>query len=181
MLHKYLQKIKSVATLNVYTYILFVFKFNGSLRMELEKEIQQEKFQNEYQKLLVNILFTHGWLTSLYAKHLKPYGISAQQYNILRILRGQHPNPATINLLRERMLDKMSNASRLVEKLRLKGLVERRECPMDRRAVDVIITQKGLDLLKTLDNVIRTMEDKLKTITEVEAKEVNRILDKLRG
>jgi len=149
--------------------------------MELEKEIQQKQFQNEYQKLMVNIFYTNGWLTSLHAKFLKPYGISAQQYNLLRILRGQHPNPATINLLKERMLDKMSNASRLVEKLRLKGLAERHECPMDRRAVDVIITQKGLDLLKALDNVTQSMEEKLKAITEAEANEANRILDKLRG
>ncbi len=149
--------------------------------VELEKEIRQKKFQNEHQKLMVNVLYTNGWLTSLYAKHLKPYGISAQQYNLLRILRGQHPNPATINLLKERMLDKMSNASRLVEKLRLKGLVERHECPVDRRAVDVIITQKGLDLLKKLDNITQKMEEKLNIITEAEAKEVNRILDKLRG
>src|SRR5687768_15575147 len=111
--------------------------------MELEKEIQQSKFQNEYQKLLLNIIFTASWLNLRNTQRLKPYGISPQQYNILRILRGQYPKSATVTLLTERMLDKSSNASRLVEKLRMKQLLDRCEGPEDRRAVNVRITDKG--------------------------------------
>ena len=149
--------------------------------MEIGKEIKQGKFKNEHQKMLINILFTSGWLSSKHAANLKPYGISTQQFNILRILRGQHPKPATVNLLIDRMLDKNSNASRLVEKLRLKKLVERATCPEDRRAVNVIITQKGLDLLTELDKSEEEYITALHTITEEEAAQINLLLDKLRG
>src|SRR4030067_3175061 len=119
--------------------------------MKLEEEIKQKKFRNEYHKLAVNIFYTHGWLINHHASFLKKRGITAAQYNILRILRGQYPNPATVKLLKERMLDKMSDASRLVEKLRSKGLVDRKINDKSRRNVDVLITQKGLDLLAEID------------------------------
>jgi DNA-binding MarR family transcriptional regulator len=112
--------------------------------MKLEKEIQQNKFQNEFQKLYLNIIYTASWLNLKNTQRLKPYGISPQQYNILRILRGQYPNSATVTLLTERMLDKNSNASRLVEKLKQKQLVDRCECPEDRRAVNVKLQTKDL-------------------------------------
>jgi DNA-binding MarR family transcriptional regulator len=149
--------------------------------MEIGKEIKQAKFKNEYQKMLINILFTSGWLGAKHASTLKPYGISTQQFNLLRILRGQHPKPASVNLLIDRMLDKNSNASRLVEKLRLKKLVERTVCPEDRRAVNVIITQKGLDLLAELDKQDEIFLKDLKNISEKEAEHINLLLDKLRG
>ncbi len=149
--------------------------------MEIGKEIKQSKFKNEYQKVLINILFTSGWLSSKHNSNLKPFGISSQQYNLLRILRGQYPNPATVNLLIDRMLDKNSNASRLVEKLRLKKLVERAICPEDRRAVNVIITQKGLDLLEELDKEELSLLKDMKNISEKEAAIINQLLDKMRG
>lgn len=150
--------------------------------MEIGKEIKQSKFRNEYHKMVVNILFTSSWLNSLHTAGLKPYGISTQQYNLLRILRGQHPKPATVNLLIDRMLDKSSNASRLVEKLRLKKLVERAVCPEDRRAVNVVITQKGLDLLQELDKLEqRLSKDFGMVLSEKEAQQLNALLDKLRG
>jgi DNA-binding MarR family transcriptional regulator len=149
--------------------------------MELEKEIHQSKFEHEYQKLMLNVIFTSNWLTLKHTQRLKPYGISPQQFNILRILRGQYPNSATVTLLTERMLDKSSNASRLVEKLRLKGLVDRCVCPEDRRAVNVKITQKGLDLLKTLDGQSDSMHRDLQQLSEEEARLVNQLLDRIRG
>ncbi|MDO9185652.1 MAG: MarR family transcriptional regulator [Bacteroidia bacterium] len=150
--------------------------------MKIGNEIKQTKFKSEYQKMLINILFTSGWLTSKHASQLKPYGISSQQYNILRILRGQHPKPATVNLLIDRMLDKNSNASRLVEKLRLKKLVERAICPDDRRAVNVAITKKGLDLLIELDKLEECfINEELKKLSEEEAEQINLLLDKLRS
>jgi DNA-binding MarR family transcriptional regulator len=149
--------------------------------MKLEKEIQQSKFQNEFQKLYLNIIYTASWLNLKNTQRLKPYGISPQQYNILRILRGQYPNSATVTLLTERMLDKNSNASRLVEKLKQKQLVDRCECPEDRRAVNVRITDKGLELLAKLDNTDESIRNDLSTISAEDANLVNSILDKLRG
>jgi DNA-binding MarR family transcriptional regulator len=149
---------------------------------ELEEEIKQKKFTSAQHKAVINIIYTAGWLSSVNAKLMKPYAISPEQYNVLRILRGQHPSPASVGLVQERMLDKSSNASRLIDKLKLKGLVERHECPRDRRQVDVIITGKGLDLLKEMDKTLSApMQDLFKTISEKDANELNRILDKLRG
>ena len=90
--------------------------------MKLEEEIKQATFKNEFHKSIINIVYTSGWLSTILTQRLKPYDISIQQFNILRILRGQHPKPATVLLIQERMLDKMSNASRLVEKLRIKNM-----------------------------------------------------------
>lgn len=148
--------------------------------MEIGKEIKQTKFKNEHQKMLINILFTSSWISSKHTCNLKPYGISTQQYNILRILRGQYPKAATVNLLIDRMLDKNSNASRLVEKLRIKKLAERAVCPDDRRAVNVIITKKGLDLLIELDKCEEKCIKELKILSAKEAKQLNILLDKLR-
>lgn len=149
--------------------------------MELEKEIKQKKFANEHHKMVVNIIYTANWIGYRQSKFMKAYGISPQQYNILRILKGQLPNAASVNLLIDRMLDKMSNASRLVEKLKQKGLVERKVCEKDRRQVDVVITKKGLKLLEDMNEEFEKQEEDLRTITKEEAAELNRILDKLRG
>jgi DNA-binding MarR family transcriptional regulator len=149
--------------------------------MKLEEEINQKKFRNEYHKLAVNILYTHGWLVNHHAEHLKKSGITGAQFNILRILRGQHPNPASINLLKERMLDKMSDASRLVERLLQKNLVDRKICPGDRRRVEVIITERGLNLLKELDQKDDEFDVLFKNLDENEVKAANDLLDKMRG
>ena len=149
--------------------------------MRLEDEIKQSKFKSEYHKLGVNILYTANWLALHHTKQCKEYDITPEQFNILRILRGQHPKPATVNLLIDRMLDKNSNASRLVEKLRVKKLVERATCPEDRRAVNVVITQKGLDLLAEIDKTETSYLKELKNLTEKEAEQINFLLDKLRG
>ncbi len=149
--------------------------------MKLEKEISQKQFRNEYQKAVVNIVYSFNWLYSRQVSLLKPFDITLQQFNILRILRGQYPKPATIKLIKERMLDKMSDASRLVEKLRVKGLAERTICVNDRRNVDVLITEKGLALLKEADVAAEKMEDLLSPLNVDEAKQLNDLLDKMRG
>lgn len=148
--------------------------------MKLEDEIKQSKFRNEFHKLAVNILYTHGWLNSRQSKLFHEYDITSQQYNILRILRGQYPNPATVALLRERMLDKMSDTSRLVERLKDKGLIARKICDEDRRRVDVIITNKGLSLLDKMDEVVGEFEKVFANLTKSEAKTLNSLLDKMR-
>lgn len=149
--------------------------------MLLEEEIKQKKFKNEFQKLAVNIFFTHGWLVSKHADVMKKFSITTSQYNILRILRGQHPNSAPISLLKERMLDKMSDASRLVERLRNKGLLSRKICKEDRRRVNVLITKKGLSLLAKLDEYDKESDSYLSNVSNLEAVELNRLLDKMRG
>lgn len=149
--------------------------------MKIEDEIKQKAFKSEFQKAIINILFTSGWLEHKQTQFFKKWGISPQQYNVLRILRGQNGNPITVASIQERMMDKMSNASRLVEKLKQKNLIERKECKTDRRQVDVIISKKGLELLNDIDNNIHEIEKPIKNISKEEAIELNRILDKLRS
>ncbi len=149
--------------------------------MELEKAIKQSCFTSEYQKVVVNITYTAGWLSGVTGRFLKSFGLTNQQFNVLRILRGQHPNPATLGCITGRMLDQASNATRLVEKLRQKGLVTRDLNLANRRQVDICITEKGLDLLAGLDTLIHENERQFHHLSEPEARELNRLLDKLRS
>ena len=126
------------------------------------------------------MLYTANWLEQEQSNLFKPFGVTLPQYNVLRILRGQHPKPATVSLLIERMLDKTSNASRIVDKLEAKGLVTRKQCPNDRRTVDVLITDKGLALLKEIDVLDDNTRTGIHNLTEEETREFNRLLDKIR-
>lgn len=149
--------------------------------MELEEEIKQKKFGNEHEKMAVNILFTASWLDSANLKRFKPHGITPQQYNVLRILRGSHPKKLMLFDIASRMIDKNSNATRLVEKLRLSGLVTREQCPENRRQVDIAITAKGMELLSDIDKDAENWHQLLKSLTHTECKQLNMLLDKLRG
>ncbi len=147
----------------------------------IESEVKQEKFQSEFQKAAVNILFTGSWLYNINAAFLKEFDITPEQFNVLRILRGSHPRPMMLADITCRMIDKNSNATRLVEKLRLKGLVKREICKNNRRQVDISITDKGLSLLTKIDRASDAWLSVLKNLTKTEAQELNRLLDKLRG
>ncbi len=147
--------------------------------MRIEDEIKQKHFQSDMQRALVNLHFTYLHLNRLHGERLRPFSISSQQFNILRILRGQYPNPASIKLLTERMLDKMSNASRLVDKLLAKDLVKRTSCSEDRRRVDVVITDKGLDLIEKASSVVEGGLSDFK-LTDEEAVQLSNLLDKMR-
>ncbi|MAC95892.1 MAG: MarR family transcriptional regulator [Flavobacteriales bacterium] len=149
--------------------------------MRLEDEIKQQKFESEIQKLMINQLFTGKWVNDLISKYLKPHGLTTQQYNVLRILRGQHPKSISVNSIAVRMIDKMSNVSRLIDKLKDKGHVNRNINPDDRRQVDIEITDSGLKLLEELDEVQKQIKSHFNTLTEKEAKQLNDLLDKLRG
>jgi DNA-binding MarR family transcriptional regulator len=149
--------------------------------MKIEEEIRQRTFKNEYHRLLINLIYTANGLNLKGTCRLRAYGITMEQFNVLRILRGQYPGPSTVNLVAERMLDKNSNASRLIEKLRLKGLVERTTCPEDRRAVNIIITGEGLVLLEKTDKEEEKWLSELKSLDEQEARQLNYLLDKLRN
>lgn len=149
--------------------------------MSLEKDIKQKEFKNEYQKSVVNLLYTYNDLVANISAIFKEFDITRQQYNVLRILRGQHPRPANINVIKERMLDKMSDASRIVERLRIKGLLKREQCKEDKRAVEVVVTDKGLELLDQLDPKVIVFESQYIQLTTDECKTLNNLLDKLRG
>ena len=148
--------------------------------MGLEQDIKQEKFATEHEKAVVNILFTGSWLYSVNLTRLKPHGITPEQFNVLRILRGSAPKPMMLAEITSRMIDRNSNATRLVEKLRQKGFLKREICENNRRQVDIYITDKGLNVLKKIDQESEAWIATLKTISKAEAQELNRILDKLR-
>jgi DNA-binding MarR family transcriptional regulator len=148
--------------------------------MKLEDEIKQKSFSSPYLRMVVNVMFTGNWLQKALSCQLKQYGVSLQQHNVLMILRGQHPNPATLGLIQERMLDRDSNATRLVDKLLEKGLVTRCQCPGNRRKVDILITEKGLDLLKQTDGTLSDIEEKYSHITPAEATQIGEWMDKIR-
>ncbi|MVN77111.1 MarR family transcriptional regulator [Hymenobacter sp. HMF4947] len=151
--------------------------------MRLEDEIKQPTFQSDAQKAYLNVVYTAGWLSLRQATAFKPYGLTLPQFNVLRILRGQHPKPATVALLIERMLDKTSNASRIVDKLEEKKLVTRTICPANRRAVDICITESGLRLLRQMedDNVVGPVGHGTDKLSEAELRQLNQLLDKMRG
>lgn len=151
--------------------------------MRIEDAIKQTKpFSSEFQKAIVNLVYTASWWNQVATRMLRPFGISQEQYNILRILRGMTGCPATIKTLTERMLDNNSNASRLVEKLKQKGLVDRLECPVDRRRVDITITEKGLKLLDETQSLMEgSVRKNFENLSEEEARQLNELLDKMRG
>jgi len=149
--------------------------------MGIAEDIKQPKFKSEFQKAIINIFYTANWLGERHHKFFKKFGITAAQFNVLRILRGQHPQPSTINLIIDRMLDRMSNASRIVDKLEDKELVLRKQCPNDRRAVDVIISEKGLELLAVIDNEMEGYEGDFCNLSDEEAAQLNDLLDKFRA
>lgn len=148
--------------------------------MKIEDEIKQSAFKDDYQKAYINLVFTAGWLQLRQSALFKEFGLTLPQFNILRILRGQHPKPATVNMLIERMLDKTSNASRIVDKLEAKQLVTRKVCPSNRRAVDIRIADSGLELLQRIDAVMATQGTGLQNLTAEEAAQLSDLLDKIR-
>lgn len=149
--------------------------------MSLESEIKQTKpFRSDKEKALVNIIYTNNWLQLIQNKWMKKHGISIEQYNVLRILNGQKGKPITINEIIDRMLDKMSNASRLVDKLYVKGYVSRQQKPENRRACDVLLSEKGKTFLDKVTVSIQKMDESIGDLTEEEYKTLNHLLDKLR-
>lgn len=149
--------------------------------MQIGEEIQSDKFEDNYHKAVINITYTYGWLSNSFRCRFEKHNLTQQQFNVLRILRGQYPNPATINMIKERMLDKMSDASRIVDRLIQKGLVSRCTNNKDRRAVDIQISQAGLEVLSKMDEEFKTRDLLKNNLTEEEAGKLSDLLDKLRG
>lgn len=149
--------------------------------MKIEDELRVKKFSSEWQRATVNILFTASWLTLILEKRASKKNITLQQFNALRILRGQYPDPCTNNLLRSRVIGNMPDVSRLVDRLVKKELVSRTKGEQDKRSVDLLITQKGLNLLQEIEDDMMLTDFLPHRITVQEAIQLSDILDKLRG
>jgi DNA-binding MarR family transcriptional regulator len=148
--------------------------------MGIDKDIQQARFRNVYQKAGINLIYTLGWMKDKTKCIFDEEDITSQQFNILRILRGSFPQPLSTLQIRERMLEKMSDTSRIVDRLIAKGLVKKVTCKADRRLVDVIITDKGKKLLERLDAKQDEIDNVLSNLTEKEATLLSDLLDKIR-
>lgn len=149
--------------------------------MGIEQDIQQSQFRNSFQKAAINLLYTSGWLRDRMKVLFDKEDITAQQFNILRILRGSFPTPLSTLQIRDRMLEKMSDTSRLVDRLVVKGLVRKITAETDRRLVDVLITEKGKKLLSRIDAQQTEMDAILNNLTEKEAEQLSELLDKMRS
>jgi DNA-binding MarR family transcriptional regulator len=147
--------------------------------MKIEEEIRQSKFRNTHHKAMINLIFTSNWLTTKQSEQLKPHGITGQQFNILRILKGQHPQSISATSIKTRMLDKNSDISRLLDRMESKGLIEKKISANDKRAFDVTISTYGLSLLGEVDKVARD-SDAFLGLTETEAAQLSDLLDKCR-
>lgn len=147
--------------------------------MSIDKDIKQGRFKSEYQKAIVNLIFTYNWTTEQLKQILENGGLTLQQFNILRILRGSEVPLSTLQI-RERMLDKMSDTSRIVDRLVIKGMVKKMICKTDKRLVDITITSKGQNVLLKIDAHEDKMENILKALSVNEAKTFNKLLDKIR-
>ena len=149
--------------------------------MQLEERIKQNRpFRNQGERLAVNILYTANWLLERFKGHLDIFDITQQQYNVLRILRGQHPNAISTSDIKERMIDKAPDTSRIVDRLITKGLVEKAVCGSDKRRVDVCITKKGMKLLQDIDADEMRIENFTKQLSKKECETLNELLDKLK-
>ena len=147
----------------------------------IEDEIKQTKFRSEGQKLIINLIYTYNQISGQMSMMLQPHGLTMQQYNILRILKGQFPNPSTNNLVKDRMLDRNSDVTRLIDRMIRNGLVTRTSCEKDRRRVDILITQQGLDVLDAIQAQETDLDIVAQRLPEEQQRAMNGMLDDLRG
>jgi len=148
------------------------------LVMKIEDEIKQPKFKSPHQKAVINLIYTANWLHTCQQEFFKPFGITYQQFNILRILRGQLPKNISASEIKQRMLDKNSDVSRLLDRLIAKKLVDKKTCPNDKRAADISITKQGLLLLNEIGDL---RDERAINLTNEEAQQLSELLDKCRG
>jgi len=149
--------------------------------MTLDEQLLKGTFQSDHHKTRVNILYSGYWLTQRMTELLKPYGISLQQLNVLRILRGQNTQPISKLEIKERMIIGNADASRLVDKLCAKGLISKKPCPHDGRKIQVFIGENGLNLLENIDAGMAIIDDVTDNLNEKELKVLNQLLNKLRA
>ena len=148
--------------------------------MKIEDEIKQQKFRNQLQKAVINLIYTASWMQGRQQDTFKPFNITSQQFNILRILRGQHPNSISATEIKSRMLDKNSDVSRLLDRLLAKKVITKKTCPNDKRAADINLTEEGIELLKAIDKKQQQI-DGILILSEEEAEQLSNLLDRCRG
>ena len=148
--------------------------------MTIEKQIKQKQFKNKTEKAIVNIAFTHSYFSSKVNGVLKTHSVSSQQFNVLRIIKGQHPGPVSIGDITSRMIDKMSNTSRLIHRLEKKDLVQKVNNPFDGRQINVFLTLRGTQILEKLNVLVNNVVNDHSHLCKEELIELNRLLDKIR-
>lgn len=146
---------------------------------KIEEEIQQQKFVSNHQKAVINLIYTSNWIQNKQQEFFKEFGLTGQQFNILRILKGQFPKSISGTEIKSRMLDRNSDVSRLLDRLASKKLISRRTCPNDKRASDILITEQGIALLKQISKTQK--QDRVLSLTDSEAAALSDLLDKARG
>lgn len=149
--------------------------------MKLEEAIKTKKFKSPQLQVVLEILFTAGYIDRDNNENLKPFDISIQQYNILRILNGSHPNKLPVNEIKNRMVQKTPNTTRLIDKLILKNYVERHRCDKDRRVIYINITNEGIALLKTINDEAKISSKFINKLNTDEANTLIKLLEKLRS
>jgi len=148
---------------------------------DIEKEINQKAFQSSYQKAIINVLFTSGWLKRSVQDLLKPYKITHAQFNVLRILNGKYPEACNPGEIVDVMIEKMADVTRLLDRLKSKDLIRREVCPSNRRKLDVYITENGKKLLAQIEPAIQKHHAEFHRLTPAEAEQLSALLDKFRG
>lgn len=148
--------------------------------MKIEEAIKQKKFKSSYQKATINLIYTSNWLNDQMKQGFKPYDITSQQYNVLRILRGKHPDVCNAGYIKEVMLDKTPDLTRLIDRLLKKKLVTRETCEQNRRRVEIKITEEGLKLIKKIEKEFDDHDTLMNGISEKEAELLSDLLDKIR-
>lgn len=161
--------------------ILYICIDNNCIDMIIEKELKISKQLPEYKRSLLNLLFTGNWVSDEITSVLKPFDITTQQFNVLRILKGRKGEACSLQTIQERMISKMSNTTRLVDKLIKKNFVKRTQCEENRRKVDIIITEEGLKALEAIGEVVEAAELNMTSqLSNEELKQLNLLLNKLR-
>lgn len=149
--------------------------------MDIGEEITVSKFTDEYHRATINVIFTANWLTNVLEERARAHDVTLHQFNVLRILRGRHPEASTNNQIRERMVERKSDVSRIVNRLVSKGLIHRSKCEWDGRAVALTITEQGLQVLEQLEEPMLLADILPHRLTTEECKQLNTLLNKMRG
>lgn len=149
--------------------------------MRINDEIKQKEFKSPFQKAVINLFFTESWVQNKFKSFFKEFGITSQQYNVLRILKGHYPDSYTAGQIKEVMLDKTPDLTRLLDRLQAKNLVDRKICEWNRRQLEIVITDQGIGLLNSIGPVQDNLMSNLNNLSDPEAEQLSDLLDKLRG
>lgn len=149
--------------------------------VKLEQAIQSSKFKNEVHKATLNILYTAWWLKTIMSNELKEFGLTHEQYNVLRILKGKHPEQICVKDISCRMIEKSSNVPRIIDRLVIKKLVKRADSPFDKRETVISLTQSGITILELTTEKINALMETTVIMKSQDAAQINMLLEKLRG